>query len=170
MIFNLVIYVILSLFFFSVGIITGRGIRRIYKYDQRNLPYPYPSTTFVIPPCFDTYMQNQRNSAYDASTGANDEATYLLDQRTNHHVHTDFNKNGDSQSLVKPRKSDCSSSSFGDTITTKTTPRPSTLPSNGKYYLCYQIEGGRFHAAQCDKSRVLIIGIKSIFEIDSFEQ
>ena len=47
---------------FLSEITTGKRISRIYKYDQRNWPYPYPKTTFFIPKCYDTYIQTQRNS------------------------------------------------------------------------------------------------------------
>ena len=40
----------------------------------------------------------------------------------------------------------------------------------GKEYIYFQIEGKSFHEAQCAKSIALIKVLKSIFEIDSFEQ
>ena len=52
----------------------GKGIGRIYKYDQHTWPYPSPNTNFIIPPHFDTSIQTKRNSDYDASVGENDEA------------------------------------------------------------------------------------------------
>ena len=45
-----------------VEITMSKGIGCIYKYDHRNCPYPYPNTTFVITPRFDTSIQTQRNS------------------------------------------------------------------------------------------------------------
>ena len=60
--------------------------------------------------------------------------------------------------------------SFGDTITTTITQRLSTLSQPGKEYLCFQIEEKSAHAAQCAKSRALIIVLKVTFDNDSFEQ
>ena len=57
----------------------GKGIGRIYKYDQQNWPYPFPNTTFVITPYLNTSIQPQRNIASDASAGANDEVSAGLD-------------------------------------------------------------------------------------------
>ena len=57
-----------------VKITKGKGIVRIYKYDQKNCPYPSPNTNFVISPRFDTSIQTQRNSDSDDSVGANDVA------------------------------------------------------------------------------------------------
>ena len=78
-------------------ITTGKVIFGIYKYDQRNCPYPSPNTTFLILPRSDTSIQTQRNSASDASVGANDVAPSGLDQSTNHHGNTDVKYNDDSQ-------------------------------------------------------------------------
>ena len=85
--FHLIIYVFLTVFVWNsqVKINMGKGIFLIYKYDQRNLTYWSPNTTFVIPPYFDMYIQKQCNSAYDAYVGANDLASYRLDQSTKHH-------------------------------------------------------------------------------------
>ena len=104
----------------------------IYKYDQRNWPYPPPNTIFFIPPHFDTSIQNQRNSAYDASVVAKDVAPDRLYQRTNHRGNMNGKDNDDSQSYETHQKNNFCSSSFGDTIATTTTPRPSTLPPSGK--------------------------------------
>ena len=93
-------------------------IGRIYKYDQKNMHYTAPNTTFVIPPRFDTSIQTQRNIVYYASASANDELSSGLDQSTNHHGNTDGKKNDYSQSYETPRKNNCCSSSHGDTITT----------------------------------------------------
>ena len=38
----------------------------------------------------------------------------------------------------------------------------------GKYYLCFQMDGGTSHAAQCDKSRALTKMIELIRDIESF--
>ena len=74
----------------------GKVIFRIYKYDQRNFPYPYPNNNLVVPPCFDTYIQTQRNSAYDVSLGANDVASDELYQSLNHHGNVYGKDNDDS--------------------------------------------------------------------------
>ena len=116
-----------------------KGISCVYKYDQRNWPFPSTNTTFFIPPCFDISIQTKRNSALDASAGANDVATDVLYQSTNHHVNTNGNNIDDSQSFEIPRKNNFPSSFFGDTISTTTIPRSSTLPPSGKLYLCFQI-------------------------------
>ena len=110
----------------------GKGILRIYKYYQRNLPYPSPNTTFVIPQSSETSIQTQCNSASDASVGAHDLASARLYQCTNHHGNTDVNNNGDLRSFETPRKNNFWYYFFGDTITTTTTPRSSTLPPHGK--------------------------------------
>ena len=60
--------------------------------------------------------------------------------------------------------------SFGDTISTITTPRLFTPPPPAKYYTYFQIVGEISHAAQCAKSRTLIKFLKEIFDIESFEQ
>ena len=80
----------------------GKGIVRIYKYDQQNYPYSYPTTTSVIPPRFDTSIQTQCSSASDTSTGENDVALTGLDQNTNHHGNTDSKDNYDSQIYDTP--------------------------------------------------------------------
>ena len=110
----------------------GKTIVRIYKYDQRNWTYPYSNTTFSIPTCYGTSIQTQSNSYYDTSVGANDVASFLLDQSTNHHINTDVKNNDDSQSFETPRENSCSSSYFGDTIATTTKPQSYTLTSPGK--------------------------------------
>ena len=73
----------------------GKGIRNIYKYEQRNWPYISPNTNFIITQRSDTSIQTQRNSSSDASVGAHDLVSYLLDQSTNHHGNTDVNDNDD---------------------------------------------------------------------------
>ena len=100
----------------------GKGIERIYKYDQQNWPYPSPNTIFVIPPHFDSYIKTQLNSASDASVVANDVASAGLDESTNHHGNTDGKDNDDSQSYEKHGKNKFRSYSSGDTINTTTTP------------------------------------------------
>ena len=78
-----------------VEINMGGIIAHIYKYDQQNWPYPYPNTTFSMPPRFDTSIQTQRNIAYDASVGENYVASSGLYQSTNHHGNRDVNDNDD---------------------------------------------------------------------------
>ena len=90
-----------------------------------------------------------------------------MDQSTIHNGNTKFNDNDDSQSFETPRKN---ISCFDDTITTTTTLNSSKLPPPGKLNLCFQTEGKTVRSAQCDKSRALIKVLKSIFEIDSFEE
>ena len=99
----------------------GKVIGCIYKYDRRNLPHSYPNTTFAIPPCSDTSIQNQRNRYSNASVGSSGSALSVLDQSTNHHGNTDGKKNDDSHSYETPLKKKLSSF-FCDTITTTTTP------------------------------------------------
>ena len=113
-----------------VKITISKGIGRIYKYYQRNCPYIYSNTNFIVPPPFDTYIQTQCNSAYDASMGANDVSSAVLDQITNHRANTDSKDNDDSQSYEAPWAEGgggVRSSSFGDKITTTTTPQLCTL-------------------------------------------
>ena len=81
----------------------GKGISRIYKYNQRIFPYTSPNTTFFIPPGFGTSIQTQCNSYYDASVGANDLVPAVLDQSTNHHGNMYGKDNDDSQSYETPR-------------------------------------------------------------------
>ena len=73
--------------------------------------------------------------------GANDVASSGLYQSTNYHGNTDGKDNDDSQSFETPRENNSRSSYFDDKISTKTTPRSSTLPSPGNKYLCFQNEG-----------------------------
>ena len=108
----------------------GKVIGRIYKYDQRNWPYPYPNNNFIIPPHFYTSIQAQRNSDFNASAGANNEASaglytsiqtqcnsdsyvsvgsnyaslFGLDQITNHHCNMDSKNDDDSRSYKTPQK------------------------------------------------------------------
>ena len=58
-VFYLIIYVFLAFFCLKllVKIIIEKVIGHIYKYDQRNWPYPSPNTTFVIPPRFYIYIK-----------------------------------------------------------------------------------------------------------------
>ena len=100
----------------------GKVIGRIYKYDQRNYPYPSPNTTFVITPSFYTYIQTQCSSDYVAYAGANYESLAGLYRSTNHNINTDVSDNNNSQSFEKPSKKNCQYSSFGYTISTTTTP------------------------------------------------
>ena len=109
-----------------VGITAGKGILRIYKYHQWNWLYKSPNTSFIMPPCFDTSIQTQCNSYFDAYVGANDVASYGLDKSNNHHGNTYRKDNDDSQSYKTPRIF-FRSSSFGDTINTTTTLYPSAL-------------------------------------------
>ena len=64
---------------FWFKIIAGKGIGRIYKYNQRNWPYPSPTTSFVIPQRSDTSIKTQYNFFSDASVGAHDVASSGLD-------------------------------------------------------------------------------------------
>ena len=90
MIFHLITYVFLYLFWFEITM--GKEIRRIYKYDQQKWPCTSPKTNFVIPPHFDTYIQNQQNSSSDSSVGENDVSSTELYQSTNHNGNTDETK------------------------------------------------------------------------------
>ena len=106
----------------------GKGIGRIYKYDQRNCPYPSPNNIFFILQHYETYIQTQCTSSSNASVGEHDLASSGLYQIINHRGNTDVNNNYDSQSFETPRKNNCSASCFGDTITKMTTPYSSILP------------------------------------------
>ena len=75
----------------------GKVFVRIYKYEQRNWPYPCPNTTFEIQQRSETSIQTKCNSAYDASVGAHDEEQAGLYQGTNHHGNTYARINDDSQ-------------------------------------------------------------------------
>ena len=44
------------------------------------------------------------------------------------------------------------------------------IPPSGREYLCFQINGKCYHAAQCVKSRIMNKDIDSILSIDKFEQ
>ena len=74
----------------------GKRIGRIYKYDHQKCPYLSPNTTLFILPCFYTYIQTQRNSAADASVGANDEPSTVLYQSNKHHYNKNVEDNYDS--------------------------------------------------------------------------
>ena len=52
----------------------------------------------------DTSIKNQRNSAPDAYTGANDVSSYGLEQMTNHHCNMNIKTKDDSQSYEIPQK------------------------------------------------------------------
>ena len=72
-----------------------------YSYERLNKNTD-SNTTVVLPPHFHTYIQTQCNSASDSCAGANDIASYGLNQRTNHHVKKDKKDNDDSQLYEKP--------------------------------------------------------------------
>ena len=110
----------------------GKGIGRIYKYDQWNCPYQTPNNNFFIPQHYDNSIQSQYKITLDVSVGAHDVASYGWDQSTNYHDNTDVKDNDDSKSFETPRKNNGSYSSFGDTINTSTTPCISTLSPPGK--------------------------------------
>ena len=95
--------------------------------------------------------------------GENDVASSGIYQSTNHHGNMDGNYNDDSQSYDTPQRGKYCYSSFGDTITTTITSQYSTLSPPGELYLCFHIEGGSAHAAQCAKSRELIKVLKAKF-------
>ena len=75
----------------------GKGIVFIYKYYQKNCPYPSPNTKFFIPQSSDTTIQTQHNLEYDASMGVHSLVSAELDQSTNHNGNTDVNDNYNSQ-------------------------------------------------------------------------
>ena len=77
------------------GIIIGKGIGRIYKYDHQKWPHPHPNTTFVLPQRSDNSIQTQRNILSDASVGEYALESSVLDQNTIHHGNTDVNDNDD---------------------------------------------------------------------------
>ena len=60
------------------------------------MPYPPPDTSFIMKKSSDSYIQNQRKSAYDSSMGAHDLASAGFDQSTNHHGNNDVRDNDDS--------------------------------------------------------------------------
>ena len=82
----------------------GKGINLIYKYDQRNWPYPYPNTTFFIPQRSDTSIETKRTSDSYSPVGAHNLESFVLYQSTNHHGNTDVNVNDDSKSFETPRR------------------------------------------------------------------
>ena len=148
----------------------GKGICRTYKNGQRNWPYPYPDTTFVLPQPPDTSIKTQFTSDSDVSVGAHTLSSPVSYQSTIPHGNNDVNNNDDALSFETPREKSRSYSCFDETITTTTTPNSSKLPPPGKGYLIFQTEGKIVRAAQCDKSRALIRFMKIIFEIGWFEQ
>ena len=82
----------------------GKVINRIYKYNQRICTYQYPSTTFIITPYSDNFIQTQHNNDSDDSVYANNVASAGLYQRTNRHSNMDVKDNDDSQSFETHRK------------------------------------------------------------------
>ena len=80
-----------------VKISIGKGIVRIYKYEQRKWPYLSTNNTIRIRPHFDTSIQTQFNSDSDASEGSNYMVSSGLYQSTNHHINTDGKDNDHSQ-------------------------------------------------------------------------
>ena len=69
----------------------GKGIGRIYKYEQRSWPKISSNTTFVLQQHSDTYIQTLRNSASNVSMGENYLSLAGLDKSTNHHGNIDIN-------------------------------------------------------------------------------
>ena len=110
----------------------GKGIGRIHKHSQRNWPYPSPNIISFLLQCNDPYIQTQLTSACDASVGTHALASAVSYKITIHHVNNDFNDNYDSRSFEIPRKNNCSSTYFGDTITKTATSNLSKLPPTGK--------------------------------------
>ena len=74
----------------------GKGIDRIYKYDQQNWLYTSLNTTFVLPQFYENYIQTQRTSAFFASMGAHALLYYLSNQSNIHNGNTDVENNDDS--------------------------------------------------------------------------
>ena len=64
----------------------GKVIRRICKHDQRKWPYSFSKNTFILTQWSKNYIQNQPNSASDASTGAHVLASSVPDQSTSHDI------------------------------------------------------------------------------------
>ena len=85
------------------------------------LALPIPKHKNFITKRSDTSMQTQRNCASYNSVGSHDLASAGLYQSTNYNINTDVNDNDDTHSFETSRKDNCSSSSFGDTITATTT-------------------------------------------------
>ena len=73
----------------------GKGIISIYKDDQRNCPNPPPSTNLFLPQSYETSLQTQSTSDYDASVGAHALQYSVSDQITSHHVNNAVNDNDD---------------------------------------------------------------------------
>ena len=117
--------------FYNITYTSSEHSTSSYIYDKlkQNID---SNTTFVIPPRFDDYIQTERNSYSDATAGENDVASGGFYQSINHHSNTYGKDNDDSQSFETPMKNNCSYSSFGDTISTTTTPHISILPQPGK--------------------------------------
>ena len=94
---------------YGIGLYHKDGKKHRMQLDNTTDPYSAPSThlysynklnentdsntTFVIPPCFYTYIKTQCSSASDASAGANDVSSVRLYQSTNHHDNTDGKDN-----------------------------------------------------------------------------
>ena len=165
--FFLIIYGFLTIIFRNYY---GQKNRLYLQILPDELAVSTPNTNFVIPQNSDISIKTQHSSADDASVGAHYVASYGLDQSTNHHSTMYVKYNYDSHSFDMHRKNSCISSSFGDTITAKTTPRSYTLTPPGKEHLCFQTEVKTVWAEKCAKARALIKVLKSIFEIDSFKQ
>ena len=84
-------------------ITTNKGIDCIYKYDKGNWSNPTTNTIFVMPTSFDTSIQTQCNSKFDASVGTNDVASAKLYQSINHCGKTYGKDNDYSQSHETPK-------------------------------------------------------------------
>lgn len=82
----------------------GKGICRTYKNGQRNWPYPYPDTTFVLPQPPDTSIKTQFTSDSDVSVGAHTLSSPVSYQSTIPHGNNDVNNNDDALSFETPRK------------------------------------------------------------------
>ena len=93
----MIFYLIIFFSRFFVWNYHGKSNLRYLQIWPAELSLSISKHYFLILPRSDTSIQTQRNSASDASVGANDVAPSGLDQSTNHHGNTDVKYNDDSQ-------------------------------------------------------------------------
>ena len=77
--------------FFEIN--TGEVFGRIYKYIQRNWPYPPAKYNLVLPHRSDISVQTQKTSACGASVYAHALESDVSHQRNSYHANTDVNDN-----------------------------------------------------------------------------
>ena len=99
----------------------GKRIVHVYKHRQCNWPYPYPKTTFVVPPRSMLAQQSDSTNDCIATIIACKKPSPVSNLTATDQVDTDVNNNDDTQYFATPIKQNNKTSDIRDT-NNKTTP------------------------------------------------